>query len=140
MYIGFCVGPILGSFSFNWTQLLLFPHLCKVVFYFLFFFVVVFVMPESLSETQQCEERRVAKELERRRLMEEEDWRAQGRRLITLRLKRIVTAPLEILKPLKILLPLPSTHCSTSLRKSLRSRDRLVPRVHLHAGGHLGRV
>lgn len=104
-FVGFCLGPILGALAYSLTNFLPIAHVGKLIFFTIFFFNVLFFMPESLSTSRKADQRRLAKEEERKRLLEEEAWSARGRSVIVLRLRRLVRAPLEVLRPLKVLLP-----------------------------------
>lgn len=98
-----------GSVAFRYTGLVLGPYYAIAVCRILYLFLLLFVVPESLSLSQRYDERHRAKEAaiegERSRLADEERWRKDGRSLVWMRALRVGKKPLEALAPLAVVLP-----------------------------------
>lgn len=102
-------GPTLGSVLIEMSGSVLLPFYVALSLHILYFLLIIFFLPESLSQSRQLGSRtrfaatNIEKSIER--AGEDEIAKTQFGQLTILRIKRVLATPLWFLKPLGIFLP-----------------------------------
>ncbi|KAK4058738.1 hypothetical protein OIO90_000182 [Microbotryomycetes sp. JL221] len=108
-YAGLSLGPLLGSWAYSVTGLLLLPQYCMAAFLVLWLLCLLTIAPESLSVDQRRATRLKAEQesLERTKANSDQEikWRNEGRIVAVMKLKRLANGPLELFRPLAVILP-----------------------------------